>query len=514
MTLLRFLIVWGRRLPAGFSVPLVLLLGIYVWVVASALERLGAQSLGNLVWNLLTRATGLPDDVPSLVFVMVLTEGVAVAALLLAGTIACYNLAAAFHRRLRRTPRIAVIPPTAPAASGEGPKGRLQRFERIGIILAGGGAKGCYQAGALKAIHEFLEEHGALDRVRMIAGTSIGSWNAMFWLAGLIKAPAPGQPSMHEAWWRSVRLDRLVEFAAYWPMARNYLLLTTPWREGFRTIFGHDEVRSRLENLCSPASTIHFYFTRANVERGHLEFSTNWDGVGGLTRQNYRTMNAADRVPVVPSDRYQVIGGASGRDSLRRMEDAVFASMDLPPLFPYSRIRTDMPEWFEDGGVVDNVPVWFGTQLETCDLLFVLPLNATFNARADFSSLARRLFRVMDVRQGVLEKNAMKLAYLYNELAAARSHAAGPTGGQELLAQRAARREHKPVSVFAICPGQPLAVGTTEFWKTREAGDAFDLMYAETKYELRDRFEDATDPGWLRMAIVQPEGGRVYLDEF
>jgi Patatin-like phospholipase len=60
---------------------------------------------------------------------------------------------------------------------------------RIGIVLAGGAAKGAYQAGAMTAIYEFLDCHNALDNVKVIAGTSVGSWNAMFWLAGLIKSP-------------------------------------------------------------------------------------------------------------------------------------------------------------------------------------------------------------------------------------------------------------------------------------------------------------------------------------
>lgn len=64
----------------------------------------------------------------------------------------------------------------------------LDRYNSIGIILAGGGAKGAYQAGALKAIYDFLSKHDAHHKVRMIAGTSIGSWNALFWLAGLMES--------------------------------------------------------------------------------------------------------------------------------------------------------------------------------------------------------------------------------------------------------------------------------------------------------------------------------------
>src|SRR5262245_58437267 len=50
------------------------------------------------------------------------------------------------------------------------------RFRNIAIVLAGGGAKGIYQAGAMKAIYEFLAARGAVDRVVSIASTSIGSW--------------------------------------------------------------------------------------------------------------------------------------------------------------------------------------------------------------------------------------------------------------------------------------------------------------------------------------------------
>jgi predicted acylesterase/phospholipase RssA len=511
MNLLRFLIVWGRRLPASFSIPLACLLAIYLLLVTLVTEYLGSQSLNNAVWKLLT-FLGFPQNAPRPLFILLFAEGILAGLLIFLGVILSYNLAALIHRSIRRRPHITVIPPADPAQPVVGNKNRLDQFKRIGIILAGGGAKGCYQAGAMRAIYEFLEENEALDKVKMIAGTSIGSWNAMFWLAGLVKAPGSGKRSMHEEWWRTVGLNRIVEFANYWPMKRNYFLLNTPWREAFESIFLEGRVKEQLSHLFSPAAGMHFYFTRANVARGHLEFSTNWEGIRTLTRQNFRNLNANERVPIVPSDRFEIIENSD--DAIRRMEQAVFASMDLPPLFPYANIRTDMTEWFEDGGVVENIPVWFGTQIEKCDLLFVLPLNATFNEKVNFSSVVHRLTRVLSVRQGVLEKNAMKLAYLYNELAAAREQVGNLKIAGDALAQRALSRDHKPVSVFAICPDQPLAVGTGEFWKTGSMGEAFDLMYAETKYELNDRFEEATNPKWLRMAAVQAQGGRVYMDEF
>jgi len=229
---------------------------------------------------------------------------------------------------------------------------------------------------------------------------------------------------------------------------------------------------------------------------------------------------------MVKSDRYEVIGGAECKQLLERTKRAVFASMDLPPLFPYMNIKVGMEEWFEDGGVVDNLPVWFGTQIERCDLLFVLPLNASFSEPVNHTSISKRLFRVMDVRQGVLERNSLKLAYLYNELATVRKRGSGPgteTGGLEesrqegsmkALETRLQQRKHDLLSIFSICPQEPLDINTTEFWKPTEAGRAFDLMYAQTKAELEDKFEEDTNPEWIKMVLVSPLGERTYLDEF
>ena len=46
---------------------------------------------------------------------------------------------------------------------------------KIGLVLGGGGAKGAYQAGVLKA----LKEYKLLKHVKMVSGTSIGALNSM-----------------------------------------------------------------------------------------------------------------------------------------------------------------------------------------------------------------------------------------------------------------------------------------------------------------------------------------------
>lgn len=501
MNFIRFLITWLRRLPWSFSISLFVALIAWLAIVATVLTYFEASTIADAVLNFLGKFNiDQPGAIGYLLQpIPVFVEGVVILAILLAGLVGSYNFAAWITRRLYKSPSVLVHEPPAPVAGAgralaEFMKARAIDELRIGIICAGGGAKGAYQAGALKAIYEFLEDNNGLDKVRMIAGTSIGSWNSMFWMAGLIKPPAAGEMSAHEAWWKQIRADRVVSFAAYAPLAKNYFLLTTPWQETFKTLFMDSApVKTALmERLFNhPERAFHFYLTRSNVGSGSLEFATNNVNLPAMKRRNWKT---GENEPLFSSDLYELIAPSDEVEVLERMRTAVFASMDLPPLFPYVNIGD---EWFEDGGVVDNLPVRFATQIEDCNLVFILPLNASFETPVDHKSVIKRLGRVMEVRQGVLERESMKLTYLYNDLARLKN-------------------PQKPnlVSVFAICPEQPLAINTSEFWKTKEAGEAFDLMYVAAKHELQDKFLEATDPHALRMALVSPAGEITYKEDF
>jgi predicted acylesterase/phospholipase RssA len=489
-------------LPALVVLPFVVLMALYLTTVGVVLRAIGVATLSDLASRMLAVA-GLPAAMGRNVLLTVGLEGLFAGALLLFGTLVSYNAAAWVSRHWRARPQMVVSGPI-PLRPVRGAQVDSLQAQRIGIILAGGGAKGAYQAGALKAIYEFLELHGAVGKVKMIAGTSIGSWNAMFWLADLVKPDARGV-STHEEWWRSIAVNRVMDFDSYWPLRKNSFALATPWRELFREIFVQTPaVRARLAALFPEgsehgAADRHFYFTRSNVGRGTLEFSTNWI------------------VPKVAPNTYTAIGGLGLPDALQKMEDAVFASMDIPPLFPYAEIPdpvSKVPEYFEDGGVVDNLPISFGTQFENCDLLFVLPLNASYDARVNRTSIMRRLFRVMDERQGVIERDAFKMAYLYNELAALRNAVPPAAATRSPLVARALGRQHRPLGIFSICPDQPLEIGTAEFWKPAEAGAAFERMYAATRNELQSNFDAATDPTWIRVAVVAPNGSVRYVDDF
>lgn len=379
----------------------------------------------------------------------------------------------------------------ADPARGEA-KGTLARFRaqdrgdiegddtelRIGIVLSGGGAKGVYQAGALKALWEFLERERALQHVRVVTGTSIGSWNAMFWLTHQV------QDDTLRDWWLSAEPKKMFGPTFYRPLVSNYLVHNRPWRRQFRELFG-----DRAAPLLDETPPI-YYFTRTNVRRARLEFTTN-------RGRDYRFYRAT-------SDGYAPVRGVidekAGQHRVTDFDDllqAVFASMDIPPAF--ARMEGPTGDECEDGGIIDNLPIRYATRNEGCNLLFVFPLNATFEVKPTKHSIVKRMSRVMDVRQGVMERAAMRDISLYNEVIEA--------------GRNVDRDIHiKPVTTFCVCPERPLAVGTFEFWKTRANGPAaYSLMYEASKNEL-DRFDFSLDNHQVWMARVKHNGDVSYTD--
>jgi NTE family protein len=526
------------RLPKPFSLPLMIVAIVYFFLVFPALVNV---LIPRLIAAPLQLALGLSTElfwehgirfklvsvVLYIIFLDLILIGSALMTLLFAagGLLISHLIAGRFYmvyRRLILKPFPSSLP-VLPVANIENAHeinsshNPLARYKRIGIILSGGGAKGAYQAGAMKAIYEFLEKYNAHDNVQMIAATSIGSWNALFWLAGLIKSEN-GNVGPLEQWWTKVSVQNIILPINYLPTQQNYLLSNKPWRDTFDSIFKGTEAGKRLlYHVHQPdaADAVRFYFTHSNIGKAYLAFSTNredWESVTPNLRGQAR--------PVVLPGSYFKVRDPDDGATLKKIRMGVFSSMDIPPLFEYTSIQDD---FYEDGGVIDNLPIRFGTEVEECDLLFILPLNASFERTVDHRSLIRRLARVTEIRQGVLERNSFKMIYLYNELASLRQrvndlenkHSGQETvnganeGGPDIkIADRALQRQHHVVHVFSICPAPELKIGTTEFWKTKEAGEAFRFMYEVTKNELL-QFDQIVKSNEIMMALVSPSENEV-----
>ena len=175
------------RLPLDFLVPFIALLALWTLAERPILALLG------LHWPATTEPAATPtpgwavlQEIFSWSNLSHVGFAILTVAIYLLGIVAIYNLSVAINSRIAWR---ALKPALRPVARPYRPQGKLDNpfgKKPIGIVLAGGGAKGAFQAGAMKAIYRYLAERNALDNVKVIACTSVGSWNALFWLAGLI----------------------------------------------------------------------------------------------------------------------------------------------------------------------------------------------------------------------------------------------------------------------------------------------------------------------------------------
>lgn len=72
---------------------------------------------------------------------------------------------------------------------------------RLALVLAGGGAAGCYQAGAAMEVCRAMAEHKMAPDI--VVGTSVGAINGL--------AVALGRPDVLERFWSSIALDTVME---------------------------------------------------------------------------------------------------------------------------------------------------------------------------------------------------------------------------------------------------------------------------------------------------------------
>lgn len=378
--------------------------------------------------------------------------------------------------------------------------------ERIGIVLGGGGARGAYQAGALKAIHEFLRDYNALHKVRVVAGSSIGAWNGIFWVGGKVGAEKTGDGDWElpliEEWWKSVRLPDLGDLPwLYAPLVSKALLRPRPWRENFFANF-----ETALADALGDQPRIHFYLARASAESGALHYATNWRGV-------------TERISELPRDRQaeyancEILTSGEG-DPLQRTADALFGTFDLAPLFARAGGRGSDGE-----DLLERMPLGLAAELEACDLLFVLPLNCGANVAAEWGiGGSRHCARILGAHKAAFERAQLREIDATNqfvqriervEFGVKTMVAASPPEGvaaealsglQEEIAEF--NYENRMRYVFTVAPAGRVELGAGDFWKHDELRDAFDLMYLQTKRELYNRFFEDIEPEDPQIVMV------------
>ncbi len=228
-----------------------------------------------------------------------------------------------------------------PAADGDRADGGT-----TALVLAGGGARGAYEAGALSVILPALDERG--QRPSIYVGTSVGALNGMM-LAGTHHLPVGEQVERLLSIWRSVKhgdvmrpiLTRsgpvdLLRFAGQlvsFPRTRLISLLDP------KPLWDNLPVWLEIEQL------------HRNIDEGGIDAAA----VATTSARSGRTVVFVDSARERRIHRSHAVAYVQTRLNLRH----VGASAAIPLLWP--PVKVDEPEhargWYVDGGTRLNTPI-------------------------------------------------------------------------------------------------------------------------------------------------------------
>ncbi len=217
---------------------------------------------------------------------------------------------------------------------------------RVGLVLAGGGARGAYEIGALSVLLPHLESRG--ERPRILVGTSIGALNTAY-LAATAERPAAESCSRGEGIWRETGyadvLKPLLTLRSMGQAVRYLgqlagLVRTPPW-----ALTDPSPLEPTLQRM------IPFAQLPGNVERGIL------DAAAVVATSALTSRSVVFHHGGVSPDR----DDKRGIDyvAARLEAEHVRASAAIPGVFP--AVRVSSPEsasgWYWDGSTRLNTPI-------------------------------------------------------------------------------------------------------------------------------------------------------------
>ncbi|CCV63838.1 Phospholipase, patatin domain [Alteracholeplasma palmae J233] len=201
-------------------------------------------------------------------------------------------------------------------------------MSKVGLALGGGGAKGSYQIGVLKA----LSEYGLLDQVKIVSGTSIGALNAT-----LVMGKMP--------------YEHMVDF----------------WKSMTNSTIYSSLVRYKDDRLGFFDQTIMYKQLIKQQDIAYVKESPI-EGYVVLSKTSSQRMITQLNKKIVES---KIV-------HLNKIKDPykyVLASASVPIIFGPTKIGEDL---FVDGGLVDNLPVEILIK-KGCDIVFTVGLRPDYS---------------------------------------------------------------------------------------------------------------------------------------
>jgi NTE family protein len=348
------------------------------------------------------------------------------------------------------------------------------RRERIALVLAGGGARGAYEAGALAALAPALHARGQTPDV--VVGTSIGALNGAFF-AARANQPLTVTAAAALEMWRELR-----------------------WGDAFRPLASPSELGRLLGAAAMlaglPGADLSGLLDPSPL-RGTLERLVCFEQLASNVKDG--TLTAAAVVATACATTRSVVfhhGGPALKPDLVRAIDYVatalapehvLASAAIPAAFPAVEIRGPRAAagWYSDGGVRLNAPLKPALALGA-ERVIVIGLNSSStpghaSARPDAIDGVAQLLQVVLADQ--LADDVATLATVNETLAPAGSSAGG--------GERARGRRRRTVPYIFIAPSDRLEIGrlAREVYKRRYAG--IRGLVRDTDLALIGRFVNA-----------------------
>jgi NTE family protein len=322
------------------------------------------------------------------------------------------------------------------------------RRERIALVLAGGGARGAYEVGALSALAPALAARG--ERVDIVVGTSIGALNGAFFAA---RAGEPLEDAAAAAleMWRELRWSdafrRLVSPAELGRLLGAAAMLARLPGADLPGLLDATPLRATLERR------VDFEQIARNVEDGALTAAA----VVATAYATTRSVVFHHGGPELEPDQVRAIDYVS----TPLAAEHVLASAAIPGAFPAVEISQPPAAagWYGDGGVRLNAPLKPALTLGA-DRVIVIGLNSSLTpaqalVRPDAIDGVAQLLQVILADQ--LGEDVATLAAINEALAPAGPPAGGAAAGPSTRAR--ARRGRRTIPYIFIAPGDRLAIG-------------------------------------------------------
>jgi NTE family protein len=203
--------------------------------------------------------------------------------------------------------------------------------EKLGLALGGGGARGSYQIGVLRA----LEEEGLLQKIKHISGSSIGAINTLMVMAKL-------------------SYERMLEI---WEMINNSEIYGRHLEKLKFDRVGLFSLQDMYEKLMQQVSL-------SEIRQSKIQ--------GYVTASKIKKRTMIDQVLLHRMEK-EVF-------HLNEQEDpykAVLASASIPVLFGSTKMND---EYYVDGGAVDNCPIHPLIE-QGCDIIIAVPIDGHFHPK-------------------------------------------------------------------------------------------------------------------------------------